>query len=76
MDNNTQWTRFADHPEIPGDAEVVALAQSSKCATGELGGKPFVRIFSRPPTGWSPIVGWELFWIVPKDMHWLTRIGA
>lgn len=76
MNDKTQWTRFADHPEIPADAEVVALARSSKCQNGELCDKPRVAVFKRPSWGWSPVIGWELFWVVPKELHWLTRVEA
>ena len=51
MNDKTQWTRFADHPEIPADAEVVALARSSKCQNGELCDKPRVAVFKRPSSG-------------------------
>lgn len=72
---NITWTRFADHPAIPADAEVVALARSSKCQTGELCDKPIIQVFKRPSWGWSAVYGWELFCVIPSELQWMTQIG-
>ncbi len=69
-----QWTRFADCQRIPDDAEIVALARSSKCDTGELDGQPLISVFRRFKDGWPEVIGWELFWVVPQELHWLIQI--
>lgn len=78
MNTETKWTRFADVPEIPADAEIVALARSSKCYNGELDGQPDIEVFRRNQMTndkWQPVVGWELFKVIPKELAWLSVIG-
>lgn len=70
-----KWIRFADHPEVPPDAKVVAFARSSKCQTGELCGKPIISVIQRPTNGWSPVIGWELFFVVPSELHWIAQLN-
>ncbi len=65
MENELKWIKVKEFPFIQEPAFCVAFSNTSKS---------LVQVIERPSGGWSKIVGWDDYCVLPEYLWWTANI--